>query len=360
MYHMTRAVMQKYLAPEGDGGGGGGGDGGTGGAGGGGNGGTGGDQYTPEAARSWLQERIPDPDYVKALPEDKLKPLYEKTQEAWKKAGNSDDPWRGIRQEYATKDGKVDDKVLARLGRYATPHDAINALFSVQNRISAGEFRSVLPKDANDDQVTAWRAENGIPAAPDKYELKLKDGLVVGEEDKPVIDTFLKSAHGANMTSQQASQAVDWYYEEVERQTAARADADKQLAQKAQDQLRADWGQEYRTNENLVMGLLDSAPTGVKDLVLHGRLADGTPIMSHPDTVKWLNQLAREINPVTAIIPNAGGNISGAIEDEIKQYETWMRAPRDSAEGKKYWADTKVQERLRALYGAREKAGAKK
>lgn len=358
MYHMTRAVMQKYLSPEGGAGGGGGG--GEGGEGGGGEGGGGGEAYTPEAARTWLEERIPDPEYVKALPEDKLKPLYEKTQAAWKKAGQSDDPWRGIRQEYATKDGKLDDKVMARLGRYATPHDALNALFSVQSRISSGEFRSVLPKDANDEQIKAWRAENGIPEAPDKYELKLKDGLVVGEEDKPVIDAFLKSAHGANMTAQQASQAVDWYYEEVERQTAARADLDKQLAQKAQDQLRNDWGQEYRTNENLVMGLLDSAPTGVKDLVLHGRLADGTPIMSHPDTVKWLNQLAREINPVTAIIPNAGGNIAGAIDDEIKQYETWMKAPRDSVEGKKYWADVKVQERYRALLGAREKAGAKK
>ena len=355
MYHMTRAVMQKYMAPD-DGGAGGTGGGGTGSDGAAG----GGDQYTPEAARTWLSERIPDPDYVKALPEDKLKPLYEKTQEAWKKAGHSDDPWRGLRQDYATKDGKVDEKVLTRLGRYATPHDALNALFSIQSRISSGEFRSVLPKDANDEQIKAWRSENGIPEAPDKYDLKLKDGLVVGEEDKPVIDGFLKNAHAANLTSQQASQAVDWYYEEVERQTAARADMDKQLAQKAQDQLRADWGQEYRTNENLVMGLLDSAPTGVKDLVMHGRLSDGTPIMSHPDTVKWLNQLAREINPVTAIIPNAGGNITGAIEDEIKQYETWMKAPRDSVEGKKYWADVKVQERYRALLGAREKAAGKK
>ena len=314
-------------------------------------------EFKPEEARTWLSTVIPDPDYVKALPEEKLKPMFEQTQAAWKKANPyGDDPWRGIATDYATKDGQVDEKVLTRVKRYATPQDALNAHFALQNRISSGEFRSVLPKDANDEQIKTWRAENGIPEAPDKYELKLKDGLVVGEEDKPIIEGFLKNAHGANLTASQASAAVDWYYDEVERQTAARAEQDKKLAATAQDALRAAWGSEYRANENLVMGLLDSAPAGVKDQLLHGRLADGTPIMSHPTTVMWLRQLAGEINPVTALIPGAAGNVTGAIEDEIKQIETWMKAPRDSVEGKKYWADVKTQERLRALYGARDRA----
>jgi hypothetical protein len=344
MYHETRSVMQKYRAP----------DDGTG------DPGAAAPEFKPEEARTWLSSVIPDPDYVKALPDDKLKTVYTGTQEAWKKANPyGDDPWRGIATEYATKDGQVDEKVLARVKRYATPADALNAQFALQSRISAGEFRSVLPKDANDEQIKAWRAENGIPEAPDKYELKLKDGLVVGDEDKSVIDAFLKSAHGANLNASQASAAVDWYYEEIERQTAARADQDKALAAKAQDALRAAWGTDYRTNENLVMGLLDSAPAGVKDQFMHGRLADGTPIMSHPETVMWLRQLSGEINPVTALIPNAGANTMGAVEDEIKQIETWMKAPRTSPEGKKYWGDEKVQTRYRALLDARDKQGKK-
>ena len=100
---------------------------------------------------------------------------------------------------------------------------------NLQNKIAAGEMRSTLPPNATEEQVKAWRSENGIPEAPEKYELKLKDGLVIGEEDKPIIDAFLKSAHGANMTAQQASQAVDWYYEEVERQTAQRAELQRRV-----------------------------------------------------------------------------------------------------------------------------------
>ncbi len=317
-------------------------------------------EYTPDSARTWLTQVIPDEAYVKALPDDKLQPFYEKTSTAWKKASHADDPWRGLREGYATKDGKVDDKVMARLGRYATPNDALNALFSVQNKISAGEFRSVLPKEATDDQMKAWRAENGIPETHEKYDLKLKDGLVVGDDDKPIIDAFLKSAHGANLNSAQASAAVDWYYEEIERQTGVRAENDKKAAQLAQDKLRTDWGQEYRVNENLITSLIDGAPEAVRDNFKHGRLADGTPIMSHPETMQWLLSMAREINPVTALIPNAGGNISGAIDDEIKQIEGWMRAPdRKGPEGSKYWGDPKTQERYRALLNAKDKAGTK-
>ena len=317
-------------------------------------------EFNPEEARTWLAERIPDPEYVKALPEDKLKTVYQGAQNAWNKANPyGDDPWRGIATAYATKDGQLDQKTLDRVTRYATPQDALNAHFALQDKIRSGEFRSVLPKDANDEQIKAWRADNGIPEAPDKYELKLKDGLTIGEEDKPVIEGFLKSAHAANLTASQASAAVDWYYEAVEAQTAARAEADKAAAQKAEDALRAAWGNEFRANHNMVMGLLDSAPAGVKDLVMHGRLADGTPIMSHPETVQWLRQLSAEINPVTAIIPNAGGNLMNAVADEIKQIETWMKAPRNSPEGKKYWSDVKVQERYRALLEAKEKQGSR-
>lgn len=342
---LAALIHRMYRAPAGEGGDEGGG---------------GPAEFKPDEARTWLGSVIPDPDYVKALPDDKLKTVYTGAQEAWKKANPyGDDPWRGIATEYATKDGKLDEKVLTRVKRYATPADALNAHIALQNRIAAGEMRSTLPPNATEDQVKVWRSENGIPEAPEKYELKLKDGLVIGEEDKPIIDAFLKSAHGANMTAQQASQAVDWYYEEIERQTGARAEQDKALAAKAQDALRAAWGNEYRLNENMVIGLLDSAPAGVKDQIMHGRLADGTPIMSHPETMMWLRQLAGEINPATALIPNTGGNIAGAIDDEIKQIESWMKAPRTSPEGKKYWGDVKTQERYRALLGAKEKAGTK-
>lgn len=266
------------------------------------------------------------------------------------------------RQRYATgADGKVDDSKLKRLERYGEPGAAFDALLSVQQRIGSGEFRSVLPKDAKDEQIAAWRAENGIPAAADKYELKLRDGQVIGEADKPIIDSFLKSAHGANLNTAQASAVTDWYYDEIERQTQQRADMDRQAAEGARDALIAAWGTDYKLNTNLVQGLLDAAPADVRDKFMHGRLADGTPIMGDAKTMQWLNSLARTINPVSTLIPNAGANIVGSINDEIASIEKNMRAPKGSQEWKAYWEDPKVSGqggRYSQLLDGRERAQA--
>ena len=84
------------------------------------------------------------------------------------------------------------DKKLKKLGRYASPQAALDALFNAQARISSGELKAPLKEDATPEEKAAWRAENNIPETPDKYELKLSDGLIVGDADKPLVDDFLK------------------------------------------------------------------------------------------------------------------------------------------------------------------------
>jgi len=269
------------------------------------------------------------------------------------KAADKDGYWPA---DWRANIAGTDEKLAARLSRYSSPKDVANALASMQAKISAGELRSTLPKNATEDQVKAWRIENGIPDSPDKYDLKLAGGLVVGAEDKPLIDNLLKSLHAVNANSGVASQVVNFYYEQKEAEEANRHQADKEAAAKASDAMHAEWGPEFRPNMNMVENLLSSAPAGVGDLIKFGRLSDGTPIMAHPEAIRWLNTLAREINPVTTLIPNAGANISGAIEDEIKKHEGNMGAPKGSKEYKAYWEDEKAQARYRDLLDARERA----
>lgn len=258
------------------------------------------------------------------------------------------------REDWRTQIAGTDEAYAKKLARYSSPKDVANALLSVQNRISSGELRSSLPKNATEDQVKAWRAENGIPEAPDKYELKLADGLVVGEDDKPLIDNLMKSMHKVNAPAGIVSEVVNFYYATKEAEEAARHQKDADAARAASDALHAEWGAEFRPNMNMVDGLLDTAPAGVKDLIKFGRLSDGTPIMANPDAIRWLNNMAREINPVTTVVPNAGANVSGAIDDEIKKIETTMRTDR-----KAYNADEKMQARYRDLLNARERASKK-
>lgn len=265
--------------------------------------------------------------------------------------------------DWRTKIAGDDAKTLKRLERYATPKEVAFALASVQERINAGELRSVLPKDAKPEQLAQYRTENGIPETADKYELKLKDGLVIGEEDKPVINALLATLHPKNVNVEQASAIVDWYYDEVGRQTKARQEQDARVARETEDVLRAEWGGDYTLNRNLIQGLVDLAPAEVRNDLVGARLGNGQPLLSDPNTLRWLIGLAREVNPPTALVPNAGGaGVATAIEDGIKEIEGWMKAPQGSADWKKYWEDPKISGpggRYYQLLQGKEKMAAK-
>lgn len=95
---------------------------------------------------------------------------------------------------------------------------------------------------------------------------------------------------------------------------------------------------------NLVNSFLDNAPNGLKDKILTGRLSDGTPIGSDPDTLRWLLQLELERNPTGVVVPSSGAGIKQGVDDEIKTIEESMRKDR-----KAYDRDEKTQKRYRDL-----------
>jgi hypothetical protein len=258
------------------------------------------------------------------------------------------DDWR---EKYAGEDA---DK-LARVSRYASPTAAFDGLIALQNKVRSGEFKSTAPypTDGKPEEQAQWRAENGIPEAPDKYDLTFDNGLVIGEDDKPIIDDFLSFAHDKNLSPDAVKAAVEWKFQHEEKMAEARAEQDAEVQQSTEDALRAEWGNEYRANINRITGLLDTAPEGVKDQILGARFQDGTPLASDPGTLKWLIDMALQINPATTLVPGAGDNVLGAVEDEIKTLEGMM-----GNRSSEYWKGPKaadMQKRYRDLVAGREK-----
>lgn len=191
-----------------------------------------------------------------------------------KGTADPEDPEKGYwpedwRQKYA----KGDAKLLKRLERFASPAAAIDAWIAAQAKISSGALKEPLKADASPEELAAWRAENGVPETPDKYELQLTDGLIVGEADKPFVDDFLKTAHGKNMDAGTVSAAVNWFLSKQEEAVAARAEKDATIRAQCFDQLREEFGPQYKNEIKIAMAALDNAPPGVKDAFLAGRLA---------------------------------------------------------------------------------------
>jgi len=81
----------------------------------------------------------------------------------------------------------------------------------------------------------------------------------------------------------------------------------------------------------------------MRDKLLRGRLADGTPIGSSPEVLRFLVGLAREKNPAGVVVPS-GVATAQSVSDEIQKIEKVMRDDRAA-----YNRDEKMQARYRQL-----------
>lgn len=246
-----------------------------------------------------------------------------------------------------------DEKELKRLQRFTSPDDVYKMARSLETRMSSGELKSAIKKDATADEVKAWRAENGIPETPDGYELKLLDGRDVADADKPVLKGLLDLAHKHNFTPEQVKAAVSWQYTNAAEQETAQTEADNQLHQEVTDALNKEWGVDYRANMNMVATNVERGGSELSELLMQGRLADGTPIRSSPAILKWIVSNEREINPAGTVVPGVGTSQANAIGDEIANLEKMMGNRQSD-----YWKGPKAeanQLRYRQLIEAQDK-----
>ena len=301
-------------------------------------------QIAPAEARTFVSAFVPDPKVIEGLDDTAVVAYHGRVSAAIDKVrpkgnGAFPDNWR-----QAIAGDNADE--LKQLERYSTPQDVWKKARALEVRLSSGELRSNLPKDATPEQTAAWRKENGVPEAPEKYELKLKDGLVIGAEDKPIVDSFLKRLHGKHVTNEQASELVNAYYDILEAE-AAKGETEKAgVKQKVSDALTTKWGGDYRGNMNRIAALVDAnVPITSK---LKGMIQ--ATIETNQEFAELMETFARQINPVTTLIPGAGANIANALADEINAIELKMRTDRDA-----YNKDEALQARYRDLLDARER-----
>jgi len=261
--------------------------------------------------------------------------------------------------DWRDKLAKGDEKARKRLDRFQSPADVLKSWQELERRMSAGEIKAKLPDNATDEQVAAWRKDNGIPEKPEGYLERLPKGLVIGDDDKPILEGYLARVHGKNASPEVVADTLDWYYAQQEEVIAAQAAADKAQEQAGADLLRAEWGGEYRSNINAVKSFLKSAPATddgqlLGDLLMGARLADGTLFGNNPAALRWMARLAYDANPAGFVAPGAAASQIDAVTAELDTIRKTMREDRAA-----YDKNEKMQERFRQLLLAQEKLSAR-
>lgn len=221
-----------------------------------------------------------------------------------------------------------DEKALKQLKRYGTPQDVWKKTRSLESRLSSGEYKMALPDEPSDEDLKAFREANGIPLEAKDYDTAFEPGFVVGDEDKEMLEGFLENAHKSHLSNDQLKDTLRWYYDEQERLNEQQQQRDEQAKDSAEDTLRAEWGKNYRSEMGHVGNFLSSAPEELRDRLLGGRLADGTPIGSSPDFLMWMNYLARQVAPMSSLTGPEGADAMKTLESRINEINTIMREDR--------------------------------
>lgn len=243
-----------------------------------------------------------------------------------------------------------DPKFRKQLERYASPGALAKAHRELQAKVSSGELRgsNKLPEKPTDEELSAWRKENGVPDKPADYINDLPSGIVLGEDDKPRVDSFIKQMHELNAPKGLVQSAIEWNQKQIEEDMQQRYERNANLQDSTEEELRAEWGGEYKRNINLVSGLIATLPESARDVFTGALSPDGTAIFNNPEVVRWMVDMARKVNPVGTVVPGAT-NIS-AVDNEIETIEKTMRDNRAA-----YNKDTKMQERYLQLLEAKER-----
>lgn len=272
--------------------------------------------------------------------------------------------WREKMAEQASAgDKKAYEREMMRLSRISDPSGVYGSYRELDAKFSSGGLVKIPGKDAKPEELAAFQKALGWAEKPEEMvgQIKLENGAVIGDADKPVLDGFLKAVHGATSAQDYLNKSMNWYYKLQEDQAAALDDGDEKFKIEATRALKEEFGPAFNRRTNAIATLYDIAPGGsdVKNekslyaRLMGGRMADGKLIGNDPDFIRHQSALAFDRNPSAAVVED--GDQSGqTIESEISSIEKRMRDDRPG-----YFKDEKQQARYRELLGARDRTQAR-
>jgi hypothetical protein len=251
------------------------------------------------------------------------------------------------------------DKDAAKdLEKYTDPRAIYKSLRGLQDDISSGKFKrapEALPENATPEQTAEWRKSNGLPESAEAMVkgLKLPDGVVPGEADKPLIEQFAKGMFEQGATQGEMDRAITLYYGLQDGLEEQRTENDGKTRIASEVALRGEMGADYTANMNAMGSVLAMLPEGVADGLLTARDADGNMLGNRADVIKALAQLGRELNPAATLVLPGGGDAK-TIDAEMATIEKSMY-DKSGAPNRVYWGDEKAQARYRELLDVRLK-----
>ncbi len=229
----------------------------------------------------------------------------------------SDEVISNWREDYA--DG--DDKKLTYAKRYTDQKSMLNAGYQAQQKIRSGELTELFPDKGSDEEKATWRKEAGLPESSADYKVNTKEGVVIGEPEQARIDDFLKVAHENNYTQAQVDQAIKWHEGHDLAVAEEARNSQLQSIQDTEDELRTEWGVDYRGNLTAINNDLNSRlgedQADLKESILNS-------VKENAGFARLMAQMSIDINPAARLVPSGTTDMSGSIDAQINDLKALM------------------------------------
>lgn len=218
----------------------------------------------------------------------------------------------------------TDEKALKVLTRYADEAAFFRAHQALQQKLSSGEYRKVLPDTATDAEKAEWRKEMGVPDKPEGYQYPEVKGYEWSDADKQIAQPLLERLHKSDVPQKTVDEMLKWYPEIVAQQMETINQIDVTDKQAAEDTLRSKWEADYRPNINLLSRYLHdetAIPKGLGALLIEARTPEGHRLINTPEAADWLVSQARAQYGDGAMIYGDAKNQLNSREEEIKKIQ---------------------------------------
>lgn len=244
-----------------------------------------------------------------------------------------------------------DDKALRkRLDRFPAPTALLKSYTELESKFKSGKTIVDEPMpdpEKEPEKAKEWREARGIPPDPTGYAVPDTVKNLVTDADKPRLAAFTEAMHAKGLPGQYVGPVMEWYFQEQDAIASAIAETDKENKEGVTEELRAEWGNDFRGNSVL------SKRGGEKlfpDINWEeARLPDGRRMGDVANIVRALAEFGRSEWGDVSLVTGDAANKTMARKQEL---ETMMAEDRQ-----KYMANPAFAKEYEAIMDAEIKAG---
>jgi len=190
-----------------------------------------------------------------------------------------------------------DEKLQKHSERFTSIDALVQANLESRQKLS----KAVVPpgKDADEEDVAAYREALGVPKDVDGYEFPLPEGMERTDEMMDSEDHWSNIFIDNNIPKETADVLINEFRGEIEKMMGQKAEMDQQYTAQSETDMRKEWAEDY--DKNIIFASRASEALLGEDFetMRHVETADGRYILDNPVLIRMFAKLGRDMGEGT-------------------------------------------------------------